>query len=95
MPPQRFTDLAKFDGSVMAVRTRGELSARCEGEEANFLAINLAHDIITGERSVEDARERYAQAMQAMTEGRDDPYVQRLLFDPPSGETGDPDEQVL
>jgi hypothetical protein len=33
---------------VIVERTKGELSARCEGEEANFLAINLAHQIVTG-----------------------------------------------
>lgn len=95
VPPQRFTDLAKFDGSVMAERTRGELSARCAGEAANFLAINLAHEIVIGRRSVGEARERYAQAMQAMTEGREDPYTEALLFDPPAGGTEDPDQQVL
>lgn len=95
VPPERFTDLAKFDGSVIAERTRGELSARCEGEDANFLAINLAHEIVTGRRSVGEARQRYAQAMQAMTDGRDDPYTEGLLFEPPSGGTEDPDHRVL
>jgi hypothetical protein len=66
-----------------------------EGEEANYLAINLAHEIVTGERSVGDARDRYAEAMQAMTEGKDDPYTQGLRFDPPSGGTADPDQQAL
>jgi hypothetical protein len=33
---------------VIAVRTKSELLARREGEEANFLAPYLAHDLVTG-----------------------------------------------
>lgn len=32
--------------------------------ESHFLAIDLAHEIVTGQRTVEDARDRYVQAMQ-------------------------------
>jgi len=30
------------------------IAARCDKEEPNFLAINLAHEIITGKRSVDE-----------------------------------------
>src|SRR5919109_1188327 len=56
VPPEAFTPLAKFDGSVITERTAGEVSARCHDEQANFLALNLMHDIVPGRRSVEDAR---------------------------------------
>ncbi len=45
---QKFTPLAEFDSSVIAERTAGEVSARCHDEQANFLALNLMHDIVTG-----------------------------------------------
>jgi hypothetical protein len=32
---------------VIAERTKSELMARREGEEANFLPVNLAHDLVT------------------------------------------------
>src|SRR3546814_16591596 len=32
VPPDKFTALAEFDGSVMAERTAGEVSARCHEE---------------------------------------------------------------
>jgi hypothetical protein len=48
VPVQKFTPLAEFDGSVIAERTAGEVSARCHDEQANFLALNLRDDIVTG-----------------------------------------------
>ena len=51
VPPEKVSELSRFDGSVVVNRTRGEISARCHDEEANFLALNLAYDIITGKRA--------------------------------------------
>src|SRR6266545_3262356 len=70
VPTEKFSPLAEFDGSVVVERTAGEISARCHDEEANFLALNLAHDIVTGERTVEDARDFYAQSMIDYREGK-------------------------
>lgn len=92
VPVAKANDLIMYDGSVVAYRTNGELSARCDKEEANFLALNLAHDIATGKRSVEDARAFYAQTMKAMmTSGTMTPYLQGLQFQVPRGGTADPD----
>ncbi|MGQ0560790.1 MAG: hypothetical protein ACT443_02830 [Gemmatimonadota bacterium] len=63
-PWDKFDDLAAYDGSVIAERTKGVLSARCDKEGANFLALNLAHEIVTGRRTVEDARARYAEEIE-------------------------------
>ncbi len=38
----------------------GEASARCHDEQANSLALNLMHDIVTGARTVAEARAYYA-----------------------------------
>jgi hypothetical protein len=73
-------DLAKYDGSVIVERTKGELSARCDKEEANFLAINLANEVATDKKSADAAREQYAQTIQALMAGKPDPYVQKLQF---------------
>ena len=51
----KFADgLLAYDGSVVLERTKGMIAARCDKEEPNFLAINLAHEIITGKRSVDE-----------------------------------------
>lgn len=61
VPVDRFDDLARYDGSVIAERTKGEMSARCDKEGANFLAINLGNDVATQRRSADDARAYYAR----------------------------------
>jgi hypothetical protein len=73
-------DLAAYDGSVIVERTKGELSARCDKEEANFLALNLANDIATGKKSVEEARAQYARTIQDLMAGKKERYVQGLQF---------------
>lgn len=94
VPVDKFSDLAAFDGSVVAARTLGELAARCHDEEANFLATNLAHDIITGKRSVEDARNHYVESMKAFRRNEKAPYMEKLLFEPQKG-ARDPDERRI
>ncbi len=92
VPIGMFDVLAAYDGSVTADRTQGHLAARCDKEGANFLALNLANDIVTKRKSVASARAYYGRAIAAfMKMGRMDPYMQRLQFTPPRGQTGDPD----
>jgi hypothetical protein len=73
-------ELARYDGSVIVERTKGELSARCDKEEANFLALNLANDVASGKKSPDEAREQYAKTIQDLMAGKKDPYVQKLQF---------------
>ena len=63
VPPEKFDELAMFDGSVVCNRTTGEISARCDKEEANFLALNLANDIVKDNKDVNAARNEYAKAI--------------------------------
>jgi len=88
VPPDKFDDLAMYDGSVIVERTKGELSARCDKEGANFLALNLANDIVTGKQTVSGARAEYARQIKAMMGGQPAPYTERLKFDVPSGNVG-------
>lgn len=90
-PIDKFEDLAQYDGSVIAEGTKGELSARCDKEEMNFLALNLANDAATGKKTVEEARKYYAKAAMAFMNGEKDPYTQGLKFPVYKGGTGDPD----
>ena len=63
VPVDKMDELGKFDGSVTFDRTQGTMSARCDQEANNFLALNLAHDIITDKKSVEEARTAYALSL--------------------------------
>ena len=96
VPPEKVADLMRFDGSVVVNRTRGEISARCHDEEANFLALNLARDIIDGKRSVEDARHYYGEEFLNYRKKAPTPYMQGLKFDGQDfSDAEDPDQRIL
>jgi len=96
VPTNKFDALGKYDGSVVVERTNGEISARCDKEEANFLALNLADDVIKGKKTTEQARDFYVMAIKMATEeGKMSPYMQRLNFKPPMGGTADPDQAKI
>ena len=95
VPPEKFDELAQFDGSVIVERTKGEMSARCDREEANMLALNLAHDIITNKRTVEDARKAYAENIKAFMKNEPGAYMQKFQFNLPTKDTADPDKSVI
>jgi hypothetical protein len=94
VPAELFSDLAEFDGSVVVERTAGEMSARCHDEEANYLALNLADEIVRGQKSVEEARAYYATEFLNARRGAPTPYMDSLRFSP-QPKAGDPDERVL
>jgi hypothetical protein len=95
VPAELFDKIGYFDGSCLVDRTSGEVAARCDTEAANFITINLMHEIVTGKRSVDQARHFYAEAMAAYAMGRSSPYAEGLLFQPPQEDTADPDEAMM
>lgn len=95
VPVDKFDDLAEFDGSVIVERTAGEVSARCHDEQANFLALNLMHDIVMGEKTVQEARDYYAKEFADFRRGKPTPYMEKLRFTPGDRSAADPDERVL
>ena len=96
VPLDKYDDLAKFDGSVNVNRTKGELSARCDAETHNLLALNLAHDIITGKRSVAGARAFYGRVIKMeMMQKKLHPYELKLMFKPQRGKSSDADKTTI
>ena len=94
VPPEKFSELATFDGSVTVRRTQGLISARCHDEMANLLAINLSHDIILGKKNVEDARKAYVDIMVDYRAKKPTPYMDVLQF-PEQKWTSDPDVTLI
>ncbi len=92
VPQEKFNELAMFDGSVVCNRTNGEMSARCDKEGANFLAINLANDIIKGTKTAKSARDFYATSVKEFINGGKPAYMMKLQFDVASGNTADSDK---
>lgn len=95
VPPDLFDELAQYDGSVVVNRTEAEISARCDSEAANFLAINLAYDIIEGNKTVEEARQFYGETIKAKMNGETPEYTQSFIFEPASEDLSNPDETIV
>jgi hypothetical protein len=95
VPVDKYAEIAAFDGSVIPERTKGEVSARCDMEPMNILALNLMHDIVTGRRGVEDARRFYADAATAFMMSRPSPYAEKLNFDTHQDGTADLDQALI
>jgi hypothetical protein len=94
MPMEKASEVAAFNGSVTLHFTRGEISACCHSEEANFLAINLAHEIIRDKKTFEQARDFYVHSILAFHWGQPVPYMEGFQF-PPEMDTADPDDYII
>jgi hypothetical protein len=90
VPLDKVSPLAVFDGAVTVRIVRGELSAMCDKEDMNFLALNLAHEIMTGKKNVEEARAFQAETVKAYKKGEKHPNPPKPIFDGPTGGTVDP-----
>ncbi len=95
VPVELFDEIAAFDGSCLVDRTSGVVAARCDTEAANIITLNLMHEIVTGQVTVEQARQKYVDETAAFAMGRSAPYAERLLFEVPRGDTADPDHGML
>lgn len=95
VPIDKFNELAKFDGSVIVERTKGEVAARCDMEAANILALNLMHEIVEGKLTAEQAREKYSEQTAAFVMNRPAPYAEKLQFEVPKDNTMDTDDVTI
>ena len=96
VPVEKLPELAEFDGSLIVYRTAGQVTASCDNEAANLLTVNLMHDIVTGRRTVEEARKEFGEQTAAWMMNREAPYTQGVAFAQPDEEnTGYRDEAVM
>lgn len=94
VPAERVGELAKFDGSIIVDRTRGTISARCDTEPHNLLALNLAYDILHNKKDVEAARTAYAEIAKKEMQGEKHDYLSKLSFQPMPN-SGDSDVALM
>lgn len=95
VPPEKVADLLTYDGSIVVDRTRGELSVHCDSEQQNMLTLNIANDILTGERSVDQALGYHAQVIRGLQTHEPETYTNALRFkQQPSSATADPGEEA-
>jgi hypothetical protein len=81
VPNDRINALKRFSERIAVNKAKGELSFRSESESMNFLALNLADEIITGKRSAEDARLFYRDTARLSQSGKTSPYVEGFRFE--------------
>ena len=94
VPVDKLAELAQFNRSLVPSLTRGELASISDSEELNFLSLNVADDIVKGERTAEQARTYYAQIARAKMIKEPERDLQKLRFSPAksAAETAEPDE---
>ncbi len=95
MPVGKVGDLIAYDGSLVVDHTRGELTAHCDSEAQNTLMLNLANDIVTGQRTVDEALGYHAQVVRGMQTHVPESYPLALKFKPQSSaQTADPGKEA-
>lgn len=80
VPRDKVPALARLDVALRLSRDGRELSATSESEETNFLALNLADEVVRELRTPEDARAFYLRTVVQMNAGRSSPYLKGLRF---------------
>jgi hypothetical protein len=80
VPREKRKDLAAFSDKLAVSKDGRQLSVRGNDEGRNYLTLNLAHEIIQGVRSPDDARAFYDRIYQLSESGKSSPYLQGLLF---------------
>lgn len=80
VPEGKLADLNRFSEALVVDRTRGTLSVHCDSEKGNLLALNLANEIVTGKRGVEDAKRFLKDTMRETMAGKSSPYTEKLQF---------------
>lgn len=82
VPDAKIGDLKAFDDRIKYDKASGEISAISENENLNFLALNLADEIVADRRSPQEARDFYRKTTKLAQSGKSSAYTQGLLFRP-------------
>lgn len=80
VPTEKIDDLKRFDRRLEVNERHGLLSARSESEATNFLALNLADEIVAEKRNADDARDFYRKTETLAKTGKSSAYMAGLLF---------------
>jgi len=94
VPLDKVADLLKYDGSLVIDRTRGELSAHCDSEQQNTITLNIANDIVKGDRDVEQALAYHAQIIVGIRDHEPETYPQKLRFKEPASPSAEPGDEA-
>lgn len=82
VPPRQKAALEGMDIGLKVNADGKGISAVSQSEETNFLAINLANDVILGKMSPEHARAFYETTISLSNAGKSSRYMDGLIFKP-------------
>jgi hypothetical protein len=82
VPAQKLEDLAAFSGELRVSADGTELSARSISEDRDYLAVNLADEIVQGIKTPEEARQAYDQILRLKQAGKTSAMTQGFNFLP-------------
>jgi hypothetical protein len=88
VPDDKIAALENFDTFVKYDRGTGELSSRATSEKLNYLALNLAAEIVADKWNADEARDFYAKTMRLSESGKSSAYLEGFVF--PLGEQSAP-----
>jgi len=82
VPDAKVGDLKSFDDRINYDKSSGEISSISESENLNYLALNLADEIVADRRSPQEARDFYRKTTKLAASGKSSAYTQGMLFRP-------------
>jgi hypothetical protein len=80
VPFERWRALVAFGHGIDYDPVNEQLSARTDNEETNYLALNLADDVVRGQLSALEAAEFYDRTMSLLYAGKTTSYTTKLHF---------------
>lgn len=86
VPAAKACDLMRFNPSIMVNQTAHQVGVMSSSQEMAFATFNLAHEIIQGSRTVEDAQRQLVTVSRTIQQGgARDPITMQLNFQPSGG----------
>ncbi|MFI5361026.1 MAG: hypothetical protein ACHQ49_03560 [Elusimicrobiota bacterium] len=82
VPLRRWRELAAFDRGVSYDPMKRELVVRTDDEGSNYLALNLADEVVRGLRTPADANAFYDKTVSLSASGKSSAYTRGLRFRP-------------
>ena len=80
VPQDKLDALARFDRELEADAEAGRLTVRSDSESENFLALNLADEVVKGKRTPKEATEFREKMTHLRKSGKASPYLDGLMF---------------
>ena len=73
-------DVRSFDDRITVDEKRGEMTVRSDSEKTNYVAANLAHEVASGFKTPEQARNFYGKELRLADSGKSSSYLDSLRF---------------